>query len=110
MGIFIFLILTLSLIIGAHFIVYFALIHFWQIPETLTLKLWTLGLILSFIILSVLTNFFYHKILGVAYAISAFLLGTIYWLFWASVIGFALYFIFRFLHLPFAGVWIGKIL
>lgn len=102
-------ILTL-LLVGVHFLVGKAIFYFWKLHPTFITRLITLGIGVNFILLSVLTGMTYNKILGFLYFISAILLGTVYWLFWASLIAFVLHFILKRLKKTALGLRIGKIL
>lgn len=107
---FLIIITFLVLIVGAHFFVYFSILHFWQLSSTFWLKISTLILSLSFTILTLLTQAFYSRILGGLYALSAVLLGTLYWLFWASVLAFFIWGILYLLALNSIALLVGKIL
>ena len=95
----------LGIIALGHLVVYEAFIHIWSIssPATLAhLRVLAVVLALSFLVFTLATTPRYTKIGAWLYTLSAFWLGTVLWLFVASVLGA--------LALPFFGSLFGKIL
>jgi predicted MPP superfamily phosphohydrolase len=85
------ILVMLLLISGAHWVVYHAVIRFFSLAGSILplLRIIFLILGLSFVIMSVVTMIGYSRLSGWLYAVSAIWLGTVCWLFPASVIGLA---------------------
>lgn len=84
------LILTvfLAIIGGGHWLVYRTLLHLWPIANAallLAVRISFVVLSASFLLTSVVTNARYTRLGSYLYAASAIWLGTLYWLFFASV-------------------------
>jgi predicted MPP superfamily phosphohydrolase len=103
----------LGLLFAGHWVIYRALIHFWNIKGAQAIFKWRIVfaiLSLSFIVMSILTSMGYSEIGRWMYNLSAVWIGTMYWLLIASVLSFVFAYIVKVSGLSIPMMIVGKAL